>query len=958
MGTPYLAEELDGSGQVLASYEAVPNPETAAPAGLVHLVRTVTHDSLVALPDPRAADPGVRDALVLHTRTDLWIGASNMTIVRAAVAHVAGLAAGDDPVREHHTGPDGVTTETPVDPQLQTPPTGGAFGMQGGLLLQLVSTRPVAANPRRPRPSADSLVRSTLVMDGSLRRSAMAHGRFLAPNDDSDEEDSEQDSAADALTTPWAVHLHPDVCPAADVGGSAAVCLWSHLTCLPSSYLDDDEPATPRDLHEASAPCFADLRDATHAEPLLVVAISLVLTHEPCALVRRLLDAAPPPLGWYGMPDAADVLSRMCLDPALGSGAPFLTERLLDALIGILVPAAHSMRPLQSFIAHVLTSPLSYRYATLPEHVLVALTALEGPSTAVVDAALIAAQSLSPGQALRASQPRELAAKVAASVARKARAFHRQLRPVLVSHSTDGAAVELSHAPPSVHDAAAADDRIFQHLVSELSSAAAADEARRDARLDATVRASAQWRALPPVLQEQWVASALHVTARAARALLAAAQSTSERAALEAHGIALLRDALLMKRGHHRPGMTSDNAAVGDVDGSDVQLRLVLEAVGNLGSPASLPLVLNYTNHAVRRVRIAAIGALRFIPADTPVPDALRVRRVTRRELISQPPPESSNGPRSLALEPHMTLNVGIELPASSPLLTLFPESVVGVGCDTVEGVLISTLRDHHDAETAAAAVEVLHALPALSDAGIAEILDVFDGRFGASDIGRPAASAVTDCMRVRPACRGQSAAACRESCTSIVSNERRLARKLAGALRTHLEERPVRAAARRGLRQWSAGQPAIAASHARVLSALQNSDTSMIVRSASVQAHIGLTPGSVHASRRTAAQAPSNPLYARHLARARRLGIWSIIDVGVGSNGAWDDSYGSGKAGATDHADSFVTGSEAIDLHTTTISHASTGASECLCAERDVIGLDLPVRCICRLCDDDSLGP
>jgi len=70
--------------------------------------------------------------------------------------------------------------------------------------------------------------------------------------------------------------------------------------------------------------------------------------------------------------------------------------------------------------------------------------------------------------------------------------------------------VELSTPPPSVHDAAAADDRILQHLVSELSSAAAADEARRDARLSATVRASAQWRASRPCFKSS--GSPLHFT--------------------------------------------------------------------------------------------------------------------------------------------------------------------------------------------------------------------------------------------------------------------------------------------------------------------------------------------------------------------------------------------------------------------------------------------------------------
>jgi len=86
---------------------------------------------------------------------------------------------------------------------------------------------------------------------------------------------------------------------------------------------------------------------------------------------------------------------------------------------GPVIPAAHSMPPASVFIAaRSPSAPLSYRYATLPEHVLMALTALEGPGAAVIDAALIAARA-SPGQDLLASA-RELAAKVAASLAREA----------------------------------------------------------------------------------------------------------------------------------------------------------------------------------------------------------------------------------------------------------------------------------------------------------------------------------------------------------------------------------------------------------------------------------------------------------------------------------------------------------------------------------------------------------
>lgn len=253
-------------------------------------------------------------------------------------------------------------------------------------------------------------------------------------------------------------------------------------------------------------------------------------------------------------------------------------------------------------------------------------------------------------------------------------------------------------------------------------------------------------------------------------------------------------------------------------------LASILDAVGALGSPAALPLILNYTLHRSPMVRDAALSALHHQAIDAAVPAKLQGRRVLSERLVHTAAAASATGsPATEAAASSTVVDVGLHLPVHSRSLLSLPHVVQGLGAaSTVQDHLLDIVDSHPDPRTRlAAATALARSRGSLSPSGTMRALAIFAHRARALRAGTlhvasmvpappleeqeaslhqhggveaghsaslpllPAAeAAVTACMRQHPSCDHMNGHRCRELCAATTASEHKTLLALLGAVR------------------------------------------------------------------------------------------------------------------------------------------------------------------------------
>lgn len=315
--------------------------------------------------------------------------------------------------------------------------------------------------------------------------------------------------------------------------------------------------------------------------------------------------------------------------------------------------------------------------------------------------------------------------------------------------------------------------------------------------------------------------------------------------------------------------VTTDALSWRDINGdAGRSLASVLDAVGALGSPAALPLILNYTLHRSPMVRDAALSALHHQAIDAAVPAKLQGRRVlSERMLRAAAAAADATVTASTAAAGASVVDVGLHLPVHSRSLLALPHVVQGLGAAaTVEDHLLDLADAHPDPRTRLAAAAALARLRGtLSPAGTQRALAIFAHRARALRAGTlhvaslvpappleesnsgadgtdaggalpllPAVeAAVTACIRQHPSCDHMSGPRCRELCAATTSAEHKALLALLAAVRrtpAYAEAEAEQLAKERAASASStstsaspasAPRAAFAASRARVLTAV-----------------------------------------------------------------------------------------------------------------------------------------
>jgi hypothetical protein len=370
-------------------------------------------------------------------------------------------------------------------------------------------------------------------------------------------------------------------------------------------------------------------------------------------------------------------------------------------------------------------------------------------------------------------------------------------------------------------------------------------------------------------------------------------------------------------------------------------LTFVLLAYGNLGHPQALPVVLNYTWHEARHVREAAARTLRFVHAREGIPEAHLGRRLVGlpsafytavttantepsafqvRVLTAVPGSKVHLAPSRRLQEAYPftvfdsesaaeEVDLGVPIDSSSELLSLFPGLLAGTDSTDVEGHLLELVLHHWDKATKAAAIDALAELRPLRHETVEAILDLYENRFAHV---KDWSACARRCQRGNPACEHVPASHCRSQCEHECDTEQRLARHVARFihLRVRLE---TQEAAKLGSFHDTASPSRVnvwgdAPELSRARAIATRVTEGQARRLNAVAARTGGSPRALAAEvipaasrggRRLSYDSTNGLPHPAHMERARRLGIFTFIDVTIGSNNQKLMQFGSDFLGA-----------------------------------------------------------
>jgi hypothetical protein len=349
----------------------------------------------------------------------------------------------------------------------------------------------------------------------------------------------------------------------------------------------------------------------------------------------------------------------------------------------------------------------------------------------------------------------------------------------------------------------------------------------------------------------------------------------------------------------------------------------VLRTLGNLAHPAAVPLAARFAAHHDHRLREAAVHALRRAGPTHGLGSDARLRRrlasaVSPRVLGSDSParvlleeycgtPLPSAAPATLTTAPNPSAPEELHHHPSSfarRLLdswSLFPHAVPGLPpAEDVEGALVAVATSHHDPVAARDAVRALTHMRPLRHETVDALLDMWEAR--GFDAARDTPACVDACVATRPACAVLPLATCRADCASHCAATASLQLAVADFMVRRVkyeiedEEHEERKWEEDAAPAGGEAKEALRAGARRLRSALASSPSSSSSHPSTSSSSSSSSSSSYRALSRSGPAPRASP---RHLERARRLGIFTLVDFQLGKGIAWFKLFGSSTLGA-----------------------------------------------------------